>query len=57
MTVMLLGHVKVSARTPFSERGYQGVLLPAGEGSVAVLMRNRAVPDAVATQVVSAVRW
>ena len=57
MTVMLLAHEKISARQEFSEGGYRGVLLPAGEGSVAVLMQNGAVPDAVATQVVSGVRW
>lgn len=57
MTVMLLAHEKVASRQEFSEGGFQGVLLPAGEGSVAVLMQNGKVPDAVATQVVSGVRW
>jgi hypothetical protein len=57
MTVMLLAHEKVSERQEFSEGGFQGVLLPAGEGSVAVLMQNARVPDAVATQVLSEVRW
>lgn len=57
MTVMLLAHQKVSARQEFSEDGYRGVLLPAGEGSVAVLMQDVDVPDAVAAQVVSGVRW
>ena len=45
MTVMLLAHEKVTARTEFSEGGFRGVLLPAGEGSVAVLTRNGAAPD------------
>ena len=57
MTVMLLAHEKVSKRQEFSEDGFQGVLLPAGEGSVAVLMQNARVPDAAATQVLSEVRW
>ena len=57
MTVMLLAHQKISARQEFSEDGYRGELLPAGEGSVAVLMQNGKVPAAVATQVVSGVRW
>lgn len=57
MTVMLLAHQKVSAREEFSEDGYRGVLLPAGEGSVAVLMRGGELPDAVAAQLVSGVRW
>jgi hypothetical protein len=57
MTIMLLAHEKVAARQEFSEDGYRGVLLPAGEGSVAVLMRNGAVPEAISTEVVSGVRW
>jgi hypothetical protein len=57
MTVMLLAHEKVSERQEFSEGGFQGVLLPAGKGSVAVLMQNGKVPDSVATQVLSEVRW
>jgi hypothetical protein len=57
MTVMLLAHEKVAARQEFSEGGYRGILLPAGEGSIAVLMQNAQVPEAVATQVISGVRW
>ena len=57
MTIMLLAHEKVAARQEFSEDGYRGVLLPAGEGSVAVLMRNGAVPEAISTKVLSGVRW
>jgi len=57
MTVMLLAHEKVSGRTEFSEQGLRGVLLPAGDGSVAVLTRNGAVPDAVAGEIVGAVHW
>ena len=48
MTVMLLPHEKVRRRTEFSEDGLHGVLLPAGEGSVAVLSRDGAVPEAMA---------
>jgi hypothetical protein len=57
MTVMLLAHEKVSKRTEFSENGYRGVLLPAGSGSVAVLMRDGVVPAAVAEKIVSEVRF
>ena len=57
MTVMLLAHEKVSERQEFSEGGFEGVLLPAGEGSVAVLMQNGKVPEAAAMQVLSGVRW
>jgi hypothetical protein len=57
MTVMLLAHEKVSKRTKFSEHGLHGELLPAGSGSVAVLMRSGAVPDDLAGKIVSAARW
>jgi hypothetical protein len=57
MTVMLLPDEKVRVRTRFTEGGYHGVLLPAGEGSVAVLSREGAVPDSVAGQVISGVHW
>ena len=57
LTVMLLAHEKVDGRREFSEGPYQGVLLPVGEGSVAVLARGGTVPDAMAEKIVSGVRW
>ena len=57
MTVMLLAHEKVAGAQEFAEGGYRGVLLPAGEGSVAVLVRDGKMPDAVATKTLSGVRW
>jgi hypothetical protein len=57
LTVMLLAHEKVSHRTVFAEQGYSGVLLPSGEGSVAVLARGAAVPESVAGEIVSGARW
>lgn len=57
MTVMLLAHEKVDERQEFSEGGYHGVLVPAGSGSVAILARDGEVPDALAAQLVSGVRW
>jgi Protein of unknown function (DUF3379) len=57
LTVMLLAHEKVSLRQEFSEGGFHGVLLPAGEGSVAVLARDGNVPDAAAEKLLSGVRW
>jgi hypothetical protein len=57
MTVMLLAHEQVPKRTEFSESGFRGVLLPAGRGSVAVLMHDGVVPAAVADQIASEVRF
>ena len=58
MTVMLLAHEQVNKRTEFAENGLHGELLPAGGGSVAVLMRGGGeVPAAIVAQIVSAARW
>lgn len=57
VTVILLAHEKVSSRQQFNENGYSGVLLPAGEGSVAVLTRGGAAPRALEAALLSAVRW
>lgn len=56
VTVMLLSHEQVSRRQQFAEGGYAGVLLPAGEGSVAVLTRGGAVPQTTEAAVLSAIR-
>ncbi len=56
LTVMLLPHEKVAGRTVFSEHGYSGVLLPAGNGAVAVLSREGAVPESVAIEIAGSVR-
>jgi len=57
LTVMLLAHEKVAGRVEFAEGGYRGILLPVGEGSVAVLARGGDVTDVVAAKLVSGVRW
>lgn len=57
MTVMLIPHEHVRRRTEFSRAGMSGVLVPAGQGSVALLTRDGAVPQALADQIVSRVSW
>lgn len=57
LTVMLLSRERTAARTEFSEDGYRGVLVPAGEGSVAILSRDGPVPGGVSSQIAAGVRW
>jgi hypothetical protein len=57
LTVMLLPHVSVAKREKFSEDGLNGMLLPAGKGSVAVLARGTRVAADEADALVSAVHW
>lgn len=59
VTLMVLRHVAVGGRTPFDERGYRGVIVPTGQGSIAVLARDESSVDidAAATAAVAAVRY
>jgi hypothetical protein len=40
LTVMVLAHVESTAKEKFSEGGYRGVVLPARDGSIAVVARQ-----------------
>jgi hypothetical protein len=57
LTVMLLKREKTRAREEFAEDGYRGVLVPAGEGSIAILARSGEIPADVTGKLVSGVRW
>lgn len=51
VTVMLLTHEKVAEPVHFSEDGFTGVIVPAAQGSVAVLTRDESQVDAIAARV------
>jgi hypothetical protein len=56
VTVMVLSHEKVSAPEKFSSDGYQGELLPAGDGSVALVSRVVPVNEGDARELLSGLR-
>jgi hypothetical protein len=56
-TVMILRHEHVAARRAFHEDGMNGVLVPDGVGSIAVLAHRGGDLDAVAGQMQQDVRW
>jgi Protein of unknown function (DUF3379) len=56
VTVMVLTHEKVKAPETFSSDGYQGELLPAGEGSVALISRVVPVNESDARDLLSGLR-
>jgi hypothetical protein len=56
-TVLILRNQHVSARRSFQEGGMSGVIVPAPQGSIAVLTRGGADTDAVAAQMQQDVRW
>jgi Protein of unknown function (DUF3379) len=57
VTVLILRNQNVSARRTFHEQGMRGVLVPAPQGSIAVLTRDGANIDAAAAQMQQEVRW
>ncbi len=55
-TVMVLAHEHVSQKQQFVEGGYVGVIVPAGEGAVAILTSGVPNPEVVAREVVRSLR-
>lgn len=56
-TVMILRHEQVSAPRKFREAGMTGIIVPAGEGSIAVLARGVVGVDDIAAQMREDVHW
>ena len=57
VTVLILRHEQVQARDDFREGGMTGVIVPAGDGSIAVLARGRAQVGDVAAELRDEVHW
>jgi hypothetical protein len=57
VTVIVLTGERVAARREFAEDGYEGVLVPAPRGSVAVIARGTAEVDEAARLVMAALRF
>jgi hypothetical protein len=56
-TVLILRHEHVKARDDFREGGMTGVIVPAGDGSIAVLERGRGQVEDVAAELREQVHW
>jgi hypothetical protein len=56
-TVMILRHEKVNAPRKFREAGMTGMIVPAGQGSIAVLARGAVGVDDIASQMQQDVHW
>ncbi|HXZ59361.1 MAG TPA: DUF3379 family protein [Steroidobacteraceae bacterium] len=56
-TVLILRHEQVKARDNFREGGMSGVIVPAGDGSIAVLTRGRGPVDELAGELRQEVHW
>jgi len=57
VTVLILRHEHVKARDEFREGGMTGVIVPAGDGSIAVLARGRGPVPAIAAELRQEVHW
>lgn len=57
VTIILLRHEPVAGRRTFHEDGMSGVLVPSGQGSIAVLARGGGSVDQVAQLVQHDVHW
>jgi hypothetical protein len=57
VTVLVLAGERVALRHRFSEEGYTGVLVPAQQGSIAVLAQGATEVDEAARLVTRALRW
>ncbi|MFK8029288.1 MAG: DUF3379 family protein [Gammaproteobacteria bacterium] len=57
VTVMLLPEEKTDGITSFNEEGYRGVLIPVGEGSIAVISDSEASTNEVRQNVTDKVAW
>jgi Protein of unknown function (DUF3379) len=56
-TVLILRNLQVKGRETFHESGMNGVIVPAPEGSIAVLTRGGASMDTLVAQMQQDVRW
>jgi uncharacterized protein DUF3379 len=57
ITVLLLPDESVAAATPIDEEGFQGTILPAGEGSIAIIGGEQEPMEAVERRITERVRW
>jgi|SRR5688572_19374125 len=57
VTVLMLKHREIAKRMRFDEQGYQGVVLPAPKGSIAIVGQDVSDLDGVAQRVFDAVDW
>lgn len=57
VTVMILPHIHVTKPTHFNEDGFQGVIMPSGKGSIAILADNPTPMMPIAHVFMKMVQW
>lgn len=57
VTIMLLRHTHVDKSVPVDEDGFHGVIVPAGEGSIAIVTNNNTPVAPMEQELASNVQW
>lgn len=57
VTVMLLRHIHVDHTVPVDEEGFHGVIVPAGEGSIAIVTNNATPVQPMEQELTTKVEW
>ncbi|MGA9852965.1 MAG: DUF3379 family protein [Gammaproteobacteria bacterium] len=57
VTVLLLPHIHVAKPTHFNEEGFDGVILPSGNGSIAIIANNPTPMEPIAQDFMKMVQW
>jgi len=57
VTVMLLPEEETVQATPFNEEGYEGVLIPVGKGSIAIISNDAQATQEVQKNLSDSVAW
>ncbi|HEV7165821.1 MAG TPA: DUF3379 family protein [Gammaproteobacteria bacterium] len=55
VTILLLPHIHVDKNMPVDEEGFHGVIVPAGQGSIAIVTNNATPVEPMAEEMVSKV--
>ena len=57
VTIMLLRHIHVDKTVPVDEDGFHGVIVPAGQGSIAIVTNNNTPVQPMEQELTSKVEW
>lgn len=57
VTILLLPHIHVDASVPVDEQGFHGVIVPDGEGSIAIVTNNATPVEPMEQELAGKVSW
>ena len=57
VTILLLPHIRVGKNMPVDEDGFHGVIVPAGQGSIAIVTNNATPVEPMGQELAANVQW